>query len=770
MKGKLFPKICDIRTLWQAWRRVKEKGSKGGIDRITLESFEKNLDRNLQSLGISLERETYIPEPVKRIYIPKHDKPEEKRIIALPSIKDKIVQEAVKIVIEPLFEHIFLDCSYGYRPGKGPQKAIQKVEEYIKEGRTWAFSCDIDNFFDSIDHNLLISLFSRRIWEKSILRLVELWLKMGVIDRGVWTDVGEGIPQGNVLSPLLSNVYLHPFDQEMTKRGYSLIRYADNFTVLGKSRAEAVEAFKDAQIFLQNQLFLRLNFENIPIRSIQDGFIFLGFLFKDKRKAIADSKILKIQEKIKQILRDHAISAMDELVVDLNESIEGWKRYYMVGDVKTQFQFLDNFLFYNLSVFLKRKQEFKDRIDELRSSLNKMEFFIEKSAEEKKKFLEFLIARSGIKKIPEKSVSIMQEEDKTPLSVERVVEKKKKEYEKILSKETEILISEPGSFLGKTSRRVVVKLKGKRVLEMPFFRLKNIIILSQGVALSSNLIKFCSENEIPIHFLDSYGKPYAQIYSPRFPLFRVSAQQLIASRNEKGLRLAISFVKAKIKNQISLLKYYNKYKKRKEIAFLNQCSESIKKMTSLLEELKILSKENDFEKVRLKLFALEGQSASHYWNLIRNLLSSEVYFEGRERKGATDLVNSLLNYGYGVLYSRIFEAIILAGLNPNISFLHKEQIGKPTLVFDLIEEFRQPVVDKAVIKMIRRKEKLEMDGTELTQETRKRLVEEILKRLNSKIKFQGKILTLLEIIKYQADSIAKFLENKVFYKPFVDKW
>ena len=164
MKGKLFIRICDIKTLWQAWKKVKEKGSKGGIDNITIESFEKDIDKNLKLIKASLEKEQYIPEPVKRIYIPKIEKPEEKRAIALPSIKDKIVQEAVKMVVEPIFERIFLDCSYGYRPGKGPQKAIQKVVEYLKEGKTWVVTCDIENFFDSINKNLLLSMFSKKIW------------------------------------------------------------------------------------------------------------------------------------------------------------------------------------------------------------------------------------------------------------------------------------------------------------------------------------------------------------------------------------------------------------------------------------------------------------------------------------------------------------------------------------------------------------------------------------------------------------------------------
>ncbi len=179
MKGKLFPQIHNIRTLWQAWNRIKKKGSTGGIDNIYIEIFERKLENNLKEISQSLQRETYIPEPSKRIYILK-DNSREKRGIAIPTIKDKIVQEATKSVVEPLFNSTFLDFSYAYRPGKDPQKAICKVEQYLKKGRTWIATFDIDNFFDSINHDLLIKFISNKIWEKEILRLIELWLKMGV--------------------------------------------------------------------------------------------------------------------------------------------------------------------------------------------------------------------------------------------------------------------------------------------------------------------------------------------------------------------------------------------------------------------------------------------------------------------------------------------------------------------------------------------------------------------------------------------------------------
>jgi len=762
MKGKLFPKICDLRTLWQAWNRVKKKGSAGGIDRISIEVFEKNLERNLKHLSQSLQKETYVPEPARRVYVPK-TKPEEKRALALPTIKDKIVQEATRSILEPRFNPVFMDFSYAYRPGKGPRKAIGRVQHYLEQKRIWTATSDIDNFFDSIDHSLLLKLISERIWEKEILRLIELWLKIGVIHKGKWIDVEQGILQGNVISPLLSNIYLHPFDLEMQKKGYALVRYADDFIFLEKTKDLATNALQNARSFLEKQLLLRLNPESSSVRSLHDGFVFLGFLFKNTRKTISAAKLEKIQAKIRQIFKEN--SNLSEAIESLNDSVIGWHNYYEIGDTKDQFQFLDDFLFHELKFFLVKTRKSSNLTEkQIREQLQRLEFFLPKSYSEKQKFISLLVAATKMSKTEQvKPKQVL-------VSIEKNIAAQKRKYEKILAEDSDLVVSSPGSFVGKTSRRVVVKEKGKRVKEIPFFRLKNILITSVGISFSSNLVKYCAEEGIPITFFDSYGRPYAQVLSPKSPVYRLSLAQTLAFTNGKGVYLARSFAVGKIKNQINLLKYYRKYKARKEFQFAEKCEDTINEMGSLLEKLIKIAKSNELESVRSQIFGLEGQAASYYWGLIKLLLSNDVYFEGRERKGATDLVNSLLNYGYGILYSQIYHAIIVAGLNPNISFLHKEQSGKPTLVFDLIEEFRQPIVDKVIIAMIRKREKLTMEGTNLTPETKTKVVENIMRRLNTRLNFRGRKISLREVIKHQANSITKFLEGKGNYRPFVDKW
>ncbi len=181
--------------------------------------------------------------------------------------------------------------------------------------------------------------------------------------------------------------------------------------------------------------------------------------------------------------------------------------------------------------------------------------------------------------------------------------------------------------------------------------------------------------------------------------------------------------------------------------------------------------EKNIEILRGKLFSIEGRAASHYWELIERMLSDYIDFEGRVRKGATDLVNVLLNYGYGILYSRIWDAVLLAELNPYISYLHKPQRGKPTLIFDLIEEFRQQAVDRPIFSLITKGEELKVENGLLTSETKKRVVERVLERINTVENFRGREIRLSEIIKEQAKAVAAFLEGKIdHYRPYIAKW
>ncbi len=218
MSDDLYIQLCNQQNLINAWEKIKTKGSACGIDKVTIEIFEKDLDKNLKVLLEQLNYYRYIPEPYHEIKIPKDEN--EFRSLSLPTIKDKIVQQAVKDIIEPIICKDFLDCSYAYREDKGPVKAINRVMHLINnEKREWVTLCDIDKYFDNIDHDLLFSMLAEKVNDEKLLSLIHLWIKMGKVDsRMIWKDTVEGIPQGSIISPLLSNFYLHSFEQNYDKQ------------------------------------------------------------------------------------------------------------------------------------------------------------------------------------------------------------------------------------------------------------------------------------------------------------------------------------------------------------------------------------------------------------------------------------------------------------------------------------------------------------------------------------------------------------------------
>jgi CRISPR-associated protein Cas1 len=284
------------------------------------------------------------------------------------------------------------------------------------------------------------------------------------------------------------------------------------------------------------------------------------------------------------------------------------------------------------------------------------------------------------------------------------------------------------------------------------------------------VVEYCAEREIPIDFAGFDGKPYAKIYPLQSAPASLGIAQLKAFENGKAHILAKAFVLGKIRNQINLAKYYNKYRKGRDEDFTAIFGERVNSMESLVKEAKSLH-EKDLEILRGKLFSIEGRASSCYWELVEKMLNDDVEFEGRVRKGATDLVNALLNYGYGILYSRIWEAILKAGMNPYISYLHKPQDRKPTLAFDLIEEFRQQAVDRAVFALITKGEKLEIEKGLLTYNTRKKVAERVLERIHTVEVFRNNEMRLSQIIKMQANAAGEFLEGKLScYRPYIGKW
>lgn len=334
----------------------------------------------------------------------------------------------------------------------------------------------------------------------------------------------------------------------------------------------------------------------------------------------------------------------------------------------------------------------------------------------------------------------------------------------------ELLVSKPGSFIGKTQKGIVIKMQGKVVHQAPLNNLKHIFISASGVSLSSNVIHYAVKQKIPIDFIEFSGQPYARLVALQSPNVQLQLAQLEAQRDGRASRIASAIVLGKVKNQMNLAKYYNKYRKTVDQDFVQAFNDKLARMESTAAEIKALQ-EDDHEILRGKLFSIEGRSAAAYWDIIKPLLDEVIVFEGRVGQGAQDLVNSLLNYGYAMLSSKIWSAVLKAGLNPYISFLHKPQSGKPTLLFDLMEEFRPQAVDRVVFSMINKRVELKMDGKLLCPETRNKLAEGVLERINTIENFRGREMRLGDIIREQSRALADYLTGTSDrYAPYLGKW
>ncbi len=333
-----------------------------------------------------------------------------------------------------------------------------------------------------------------------------------------------------------------------------------------------------------------------------------------------------------------------------------------------------------------------------------------------------------------------------------------------------LVVSDFGCSLGKKSERLLVRQKGNVISETPFRDIRQITISSRGVSLSTDVIQECSEYGIQINFLSFSGKPYAQLASPNLTGTVITRrEQLLAYNDQRGVILSKAFVEGKLKNQANVLKYFAKYRRTADKEKYALIYEGIGEIDRIRGQLQDLTGTR-IDDLRGQLLALEGRGAHHYWDTLKLLIEDRVDFPGRERRGASDPFNSALNYGYGILYGQVEGAIILAGLDPYAGFLHTDRPGKPSLVLDMVEEFRQVVVDRTVVAMVTKGPGFEMEEDKLSEGTRKELVRRVLERLDGVETHEGKKHKLRNIINMQARRAAGYLRGEGKYRPFAGSW
>lgn len=337
-----------------------------------------------------------------------------------------------------------------------------------------------------------------------------------------------------------------------------------------------------------------------------------------------------------------------------------------------------------------------------------------------------------------------------------------------------LIVEEHGTFVGKHSERLQVeRIKtGEKLAQAPLLHLETVLIATRGASLSADAVEACAEHGIPIHFISSRGEPYASLYSSGLTgTVETRRAQLGAARNGQGVALAKAMATGKIRNQANLLKYMAKYRKEKDPALFEEVRLLATEVADHEEEVRRLAGDS-LDAVRFELLSAEGRAAQKYWAGVGRLLLAEMDWPGRRTQGASDPLNSALNYGYGILYGAVERACVLAGLDPYAGFLHVDRPGKPSLVLDLIEEFRQPAVDRTVLGMVNKGMPVTLDEQgRLIPESRRLLAEKVLARLDGPERYEGKRQSLRAILQMQARHVATFVRGeRDCYEPYVMSW
>ena len=325
----LMNKVWDVPNMEAALLEVKKNRGAPGIDGITIKGFEFGMEDNVQVLHQELKKKEYTPKPVKRVYIPKADGTQ--RPLGIPTVRDRVVQASVRRIMEPIFEKKFLDCSFGFRPGRDAHMAIKKIRKDLMDGYVYVIDADLKSYFDTIPHEKLIAAIREEVVDGTVIQLIKQFLKAGVMDGGSFHINDKGTPQGGVISPLLANIYLHPLDEIMTERGHRITRYADDFVICCKSQKGAERVLRSLTRFLDQELELTIHPEETTIvNNLQEPFVFLGYEFKGGYWVSPSEKAQKkFKQKVKELTKRNQTVDLEDLVKrKLNALLRGWANYF----------------------------------------------------------------------------------------------------------------------------------------------------------------------------------------------------------------------------------------------------------------------------------------------------------------------------------------------------------------------------------------------------------------------------------------------------------
>ena len=350
----LIDKVSGPRTLLRAFERVKANGGAAGVDHQTIAMYEQRLAQQTEYLARTLKEGSYQPAAVRREWIAKPGS-KEKRPLGIPTVRDRVVEKALLVTIEPIYERDFAEQSYGFRPGRSCKDALRRVDQLLKEGLTWVVDADLKSYFDTIPHEQLLKQIEEKVADGRVLELIRKYLKQGVLDEMREWSPEAGTPQGAVISPLLSNIYLNPLDQLMAAAGLEMVRYADDFVVLGRTKEEAESALAVVQQWtVAAGLTLHPEKTRIVDATQAGGFDFLGYHFERGQRRPRRKSLKKFKDSIRAKSRRNNGQSLQVIIANVNRTTKGWFGYFKHSHRYT-FESLDQFIRVRLRSILRRR-------------------------------------------------------------------------------------------------------------------------------------------------------------------------------------------------------------------------------------------------------------------------------------------------------------------------------------------------------------------------------------------------------------------------------
>ena len=366
----LMEEVLRRENLMAAHARVVKNGGAPGVDGMNIEELWSHCQKHWARIREELLGGTYVPQPVRRVEIPKPDG-KGTRTLGIPTVMDRIIQQAVLQVLQPIFDPTFSDASFGFRPGRSTHGAIVRAREHIAAGYGWVVDLDLEKFFDRVNHDVLMARVARRVKDKRVLRLIRRFLQAGTMDGGAMSSRAEGTPQGGPLSPLLSNILLDELDKELEQRGHRFVRYADDCNVYVRSEAAGKRVMKSLERFLATRLRLKINREKSAVARPADRK-FLGYTVSRHKKPtlkVAPKSEQRLKRKLQPLFRRGRGRPLADTIEDLSRILRGWVAYFRLAEVKTCFEGLDQWVRRKLRCILWRQWKTgRTRVQKLREA------------------------------------------------------------------------------------------------------------------------------------------------------------------------------------------------------------------------------------------------------------------------------------------------------------------------------------------------------------------------------------------------------------------